>query len=57
MMTLASLVALIAYFIPTVIAFMRGHKNRIAIFLLNLLLGWTFLGWVASLVWSFTAKD
>jgi hypothetical protein len=25
-----------------------------AIFLLNLLLGWTALGWIAALVWSFT---
>ncbi|TRZ48114.1 superinfection immunity protein, partial [bacterium] len=30
----------------------RQHKNSLAIFLLNLLLGWTVLGWVVSLVWS-----
>jgi hypothetical protein len=40
------------YFLPTLIAFLRQHKNSLAIFLLNLLLGWTVLGWVASLVWS-----
>jgi len=40
------------YFLPTLIAFLRQHKNKLAIFLLNLLLGWTILGWVASLVWS-----
>jgi hypothetical protein len=40
------------YFLPSLIAFSRQHKNRIAIFLLNLLLGWTVLGWVGSLVWS-----
>jgi len=40
------------YFLPTLIAFLRQHKNKLAIFLLNLLLGWTVLGWVASLVWS-----
>ena len=40
------------YFLPTLIAFLRQHKNRLAIFLLNLLLGWTVLGWVVSLVWS-----
>ena len=42
------------YFLPSLIAFAREHKNRIAIFLLNLLLGWTVLGWVSSLVWSIT---
>ena len=30
----------------------RGHPSLIAIGLLNLLLGWTFLGWLGSLVWS-----
>ena len=40
------------YFMPTLIAFLRQHKNKLAIFLLNLLLGWSVLGWVASLVWS-----
>jgi len=40
------------YFLPTLIAFIRQHKNKLAIFLLNLLLGWTVLGWVISLVWS-----
>ncbi len=40
------------YFLPSLVAFLRQHKNRLAIFLLNLLLGWTVLGWVVSLVWS-----
>ncbi|MFA5063777.1 MAG: superinfection immunity protein [Candidatus Omnitrophota bacterium] len=40
------------YFLPTLIAFLRQHKNSLAIFLLNLFLGWTVLGWVVSLVWS-----
>jgi len=40
------------YFLPTLIAFLRQHRNRLAVFLLNLFLGWTGLGWVVSLVWS-----
>jgi Superinfection immunity protein len=43
------------YFLPTIIAVARQHHNALAIFLLNLLLGWTVLGWVGSLVWSATA--
>jgi hypothetical protein len=42
------------YFLPTIIAWVRGHYNRVAILALNLLLGWTVVGWVVALVWSFT---
>jgi hypothetical protein len=48
-------VALGGYFLPTIIAVARGHHNAAAIFLLNLFLGWSFLGWVIALVWSATA--
>ncbi|QQK77618.1 superinfection immunity protein [Salicibibacter cibarius] len=47
-------VAIGIYGIPTIIAFTRNHKNKTAILALNILLGWTFLGWVACLVWSLT---
>jgi len=49
---LAVILIFTVYFLPTLIAFIRQHKNKLAIFLLNLLLGWTVLGWVISLVWS-----
>jgi len=40
------------YFLPSLIAFLRQHKNKLAIFILNILLGWTGLGWTVALVWS-----
>jgi len=42
------------YFLPT----FRGWRksNRGAIFALNLLLGWTLVGWVVAMVWALT-KD
>lgn len=40
------------YFIPTLMAVWVRKKQTLAIFLLNLLLGWTFLGWLAALIWS-----
>lgn len=43
---------LVIYFIPTFVANSRGSDKTTAIFFLNLLLGWTFLGWVGALVWS-----
>ena len=49
------LVVIVSYFLPTLIAVLREHHNRLPIFLLNFFLGWTFIGWVAALVWSFTS--
>jgi hypothetical protein len=45
-----------AYFLPTVIALTRWHANTLGIFLLNVFLGWTLVGWVVALVWSVLAK-
>ena len=43
---------LAGYFLPSFIAMLRDHKNKLAIVLLNTFLGWTLLGWISSLVWS-----
>lgn len=48
-------IAFAIYFLPTFIAFNRRHHNRLAIFGLNLLLGWTFFGWVGAFIWALTA--
>jgi hypothetical protein len=47
-------IALAIYFLPAMIANTRKHKHTMAIVLTNLFLGWTFLGWVAALVWACT---
>jgi Superinfection immunity protein len=41
---------LLLYFLPSII----GHEKRsfTAIFLVNLFLGWTFVGWIVALVWA-----
>jgi hypothetical protein len=44
------------YFIPSIVAIERGHRNAGAIIVLNMFLGWTFLGWVVALVWASTAN-
>ena len=38
------------YVLPTILAWKKTH--RIPILLLNLLLGWTLLGWIEALVWA-----
>lgn len=38
------------YFLPSIIGY--SHRNFGSIFLLNLLLGWTFIGWIVALIWA-----
>ena len=42
------------YCVPMIIAIAKGHKNKVAISVLNILVGWTFIGWIAALIWSLT---
>jgi hypothetical protein len=44
----------LAYTLPLLVAWLRKHHNADAIGVLNLLLGWTLIGWVVSLVWALT---
>ena len=46
------IVAVLLYFLPTVVALIRGHLSALAIFLLNLFLGWTLIGWIIAFIWS-----
>ena len=43
---------LVMYFLPSIVALARSKRDLLAIFLLNLFLGWTVIGWVVALVWS-----
>lgn len=43
---------IVIYFLPSIVASRRQHNNFIAIFILNLFLGFTLLGWVGALVWA-----
>ena len=45
------------YFLPYLAAKRRRHSKREAIFILNLLLGWTFLGWAIALIWAYTENN
>lgn len=45
----------VPYFIPAIVAVLRKTDHAPAIVLLNFFLGWTFIGWVAALVWAVAA--
>jgi len=40
------------YFLPSIIAFAKNKRDLLVIFLLNLFLGITVIGWVVALVWA-----
>jgi hypothetical protein len=44
----------VPYWLPTIIAFFRGHQNKLPIFAINLFLGWTFVGWWVALFMAIT---
>ena len=46
--------SVLLYFLPTLIA--RDKPDLLAIFLLNLLLGWTVIGWFVALIWASAAE-
>jgi len=48
------LIILLIYFAPFIVAIRKNHKQIISIFILNLFLGWTFLGWVIALTWAYS---
>lgn len=41
-----------AYFMPTLLALWGRRLNWLSVFVVNLFLGWTLLGWVAALAWA-----
>ena len=45
-------IAIGIYIIPTIVACKKGHPQKLAIALLNIFLGWTFIGWIGCLIWS-----
>jgi hypothetical protein len=46
------IIVALLYFIPTFIVLCNKHPNGLAIGLLNLFLGWTFVGWLVCLIWA-----
>ncbi len=44
-------------FLPSWIAFRRKLRKRVAILVLNILLGWTGVGWMVLLIWSILSDD
>lgn len=48
------ILSLFFYFLPAYLA--RNKANFSAILLLDLFLGWTFIGWIIALVWALSSE-
>ena len=46
----------VVYLLPSIVAVIRSHRNVASIVVLNVLLGWTLVGWCISMVWAVSAK-
>lgn len=51
------LVGIFLYFLPTGIAMARNCQARSGIEIVNLFLGWTFVGWVVALAWAASGEQ
>jgi T4 superinfection immunity protein len=47
---------LMVYAIPTIVTLARKVRNAPAILLINVLAGWTIIGWFVALVWASTRE-
>jgi hypothetical protein len=46
---------IIVYMLPTCIALLRKKQSVLAIGMVNFFLGWSVIGWIATLIWALTA--
>jgi hypothetical protein len=52
----ALVVSVAAYFFPTIVAKLRGSASSGGVFIVNLFLGATGVGWVGALVWAVSSE-
>ena len=43
------------YMLPTLVAYARDIPQRRAILVINVVVGWTLLGWVVASIWAMNA--
>lgn len=52
---ICGILSLALYAAPSAIAIFRNHPQIGPIMIINLLLGWTFVGWVVAMAWSLSS--
>ncbi|MDR1476637.1 MAG: superinfection immunity protein [Rickettsiales bacterium] len=49
-----AVILLAFYMLPSYVAIRRRHRRQDSIMAVDVLLGWTFVGWIVALAWSLT---
>ncbi|QIK38474.1 superinfection immunity protein [Caldichromatium japonicum] len=52
-----SALLILGYLLPLLLAFARQHQRRLLIATLNVLFGWTIIGWFVLLFWALGQAD
>ena len=47
----------LVFFLPVIIAFSKGHQYRWIILFVNVVFGFTLIGWFGALIWSIAGDD
>jgi hypothetical protein len=47
---------LLFYLIPTIVAVIRGHRSVWAIGFVNVVLGWSVIGWLGAMIWALSGR-
>jgi hypothetical protein len=50
-------VGAILYFVPTMLAWWMNVKSTRTIFYVNLVFGWTVVGWIVALMWAIAERN
>ena len=45
------------HFLPTFVAVVRQQRHAVLIFVLNILFGWTVIGWLVLLIWAAVGEE
>ena len=48
---------LLIFFLPTIIAFSKRRKHKWIILFINVVFGFTLIGWFGALIWSIVGDD
>jgi hypothetical protein len=51
------ILGIIAYWVPTGVAYLRHVRNRGSVIVVNLFLGWTVIGWIVALAMALRTVD
>lgn len=55
-MTAIAIAFVALYLLPSIVAALRRHHNTASVVVIDLLLGWTLVGWVVAMAMAVSAK-